>query len=451
MRVAVVDSWGTATSWWLRLQAEGCDVRAYVDTTDGGHNGKVGDGLVTKEGSYERLVSWAKEAPEDTVVLFCQSKYGDKADALRKDGLYVVGGGAFADKLEDDRMFGQDIAAAVGMNIPKFKAFTSISDAISFYSGEREGGVFKSDDYLESDATQVCATSEQLVEYLRHLRERFRDRVKFIVQDLIGGKESVDFDLARWWNGEEFVGPYELTMEKKRFLAEDFGPSTGCALNCGWWVEDPEFAHEVHFEKLAEIYRAMMAPPGIYAYNFRLSDDDGRPYYLETTPRLGYDSEPTGSLLLDSLSDFLWCVATREGGTQVSSDLAFSVRLSVPPYPHETVESQDELSAKGIPLPGDLGSMYEPPFLAYQVALEEGEGLYVASPEGVVGLAAAVGDDLGKMGERVMEFAHDLHKDVSKLQVRPDAVKVLRDDARKIEAFGFEVHPAILKGAEDGD
>ena len=448
MRVAVVDSWGTSLSWWLRLYAEGCDVLVYTDASEGGANGKVGDGLVPKTLSYDELVSWAKESPEDTVVLFCQSKYGKKADALRRDGLKVIGGGEFADKLEDDRQFGLDVALAAGMVAPQFRAFTSLSDAIAVYGREKTGGVFKSDDYLESDATQVCTTSEQLVEYLRHLRERFRDKVKFIVQELVGGDGAVDFDINRWWNGEEFMGPYGLTMEKKRFLAEDLGPSTGCALNCMWWEQEPEFAADVNFEALADVYRSHEAPAGIYAYNFRLDDTDGQAYYLETTPRLGYDSEPTAALLVDSLSEFLWAVATGEGGTEISSDLAYSVRLSAPPYPHETVDGTDELSAKGIPLPNDLGNLWSPPFIGYQVAMEPGEGLYVASPEGIIGLAAAVGDDLGAMGEQVSEFVHGLHKDVSKLQARLDGVEVLRSDARKIEAFGFKVNPAILKGAE---
>ena len=448
MRVAMIDAWGCALSWAVRLQAEGADVRLYAETTET-PNGEVGKNLVAKEASYERLVAWAKEAPEETLVLFCQSKYGEKADALRKDGLYVVGGGAFADKLEDDRQFGQDVAAACGMNIPAFKAFTSVSDAISFYSGSREGGVFKSDDYLESDATQVCTSGEQLVEYLKHLRERYRDRLKFIVQELIGGRESVDFDINRWWNGQEFVGPYGLTMEKKRFLAGDFGPSTGCAVNCLWFEEAPAFADDVHFDRLAEIYRQYDAPPGIYAYNFRVSDDDGKIYYLETTPRLGFDSEPTAALLVDDLSAFLWCVGTGQGGTRISHDLAYAVRLSAPPYPHETVDKDDEHSAMGIPLPHDLGDLFLPPFVAYQVALEPGEGLYVASPEGIIGLAAAVGDDLEAMGEDVLDFAGDVHKSVSKLQLRTDGVKVLQDDARKLEALGIDVHPAILKGAKE--
>jgi phosphoribosylamine-glycine ligase len=447
MRVACVDSWGTSTSWWLRLQAEGADVRVWTDISDS-PNGDVGKNLVPKESSYDRLIQWAKESPKDTVVLFCESHYGEKADALRKDGLYVVGGGTFADKLEDDRKFGQDVAAAVGMYIPRFESFTSISDAIEHYKGSREGGVFKSDDYLESDATQVCATGDQLVEYLKHLRERYRDRVKFIVQELVGGKESVDLDLARYWDGEEFVGPCELTFEHKRFLNEDLGPSTGCALNAVWFNDDCEFAREVNFDGLAEIYRQHDASPGIYAYNFRVSDDDGNAYYLETTPRVGYDSEMTAALLWDSLSDLIWRLATRQGGTQVSSDLAYGVRLSVSPYPHETVDAKDEHSAKGIPLPDDLGDGYAPPFVAYQIADDPGQGLYVASPEGIVGLACAVGNNLAAMGESVNDFIHDLHKTVSKLQARTDGAAVIKADAAKLEALGIDVHAGILSSPE---
>lgn len=442
MRVAAVDSWGCATSWWLRLLSEGVDVNVYVDPDS--HNQTVGDGLVPKETSYDRLVAWAHERPAETIVLFCQSKYGEKAEALRKDGLYVVGGGAFEDKLETDRQFGQDLARAAGCNVPAFKAFRSCSEGIDFYRNQREGGCFKTDEYLESDATQVCKSAQQLVEYLKHLRERYRDRLKFIVQEVIGGKGSVDIDINRWWNGREFVGPYGMTLEHKRFMAGELGPSTGCAVNCFWWDEGPELAETVHFENFAPLFTSMDATPGIYALNFRISDDDGQPYFLEWTPRLGFDSEPTAALLYGSLAEFLWCVGTGQGGTTLSYDLAFSTRLTVPPYPYETVHADEEHTAKGIPLPNDLGDLHSPPFLAYQVAREDGEGLYVASAEGIVGLAAAVGDNLASMGAAVNEFIHELHGDVSKIQARLDGAEVFAEDARKLDALYVDVHPAIL-------
>lgn len=450
MRVAIVDAWGCGTSWWLRLQGEGCDVAVWTDTSEC-PNGKVGENLVPKQGSYERLVAWAKEVPEETVVLFCQSKYGEKADALRKDGLYVVGGGSFGDLLEDDRSYGFDVAQAAGCEIPGYVEFKTLSDGISHFQRVQTGGVFKTDDYLEADATQVCTTSEQLVEYMKHLRDRYRDRVAFMVQELIGGEDSCDFDINRWWNGREFVGPYGLTLERKRFLNDELGPSTGCALNAMWWDEEPQFARDVHFEKFGPIFASMDAPPGIYAANFRVSDDDGKPYFLEWTPRLGYDSEPTAALLVESLSSFLWNVATGQGGTTISRELAYSVRLTAPPYPHETVDAHDEHTAQGIPLPHwlDDGDLYSPPFLAYQVALEKGEGLYLASPEGIIGCAAAVGGDIETMNEMVLEFIDELHADVSKLQARTDGARVLQEHAQKLDALGVDVHPALLKGVDD--
>jgi len=440
MRVACVDSWGTSTSWWLRLQAEGADVRAYIDTSDS-HNGSVGDGLVTKETSYDRLVSWAKESPDDTVVLFCQSGYGEKADELRRAGLKVVGGGSFADKLEKDREFGQVVAERIGFAIPEYQSFKTLSDAIDGLRSQREGGVFKTNSYIEADATQVKKSGDELVSYIKNLRERYHDRVSCIVQELIGGKGSVDLDVTRWWDGNEFVGPLEIALEKKRFLNDEFGPSTGCALNAVWFQEENPLQGDLDYDRLAEFLRDHEAPPCPYSVNFRISDDDGKPYFLEWTPRLGFDCCTTVALLYDSLSDMLWRVATGEGGTGVSHDLSYSVRLSVPPYPVEDYEgdhSPDDLVL------GDLGDGYSPPFLAYQVK-DDGGQYRATGTEGMLGLACAVGDDLDTMADGVRMFCDDLHDTVSKLQCRTDGAAVIKADAAKLEALGIDTHSAILK------
>jgi phosphoribosylamine-glycine ligase len=447
MRVACVDSWGMATSWWLRLQAEGCDVRVYMKSEDC-NVGATGDGLVRKEPSYDRLVSWAKESPEDTVVLFCQSLYGDKADELRRAGLKVVGGGSFADKLEKDREFGQNVAERIGFAIPEFQSFKTLSDAIDGCRNRPDGGVFKTNTYIEADATQVKKTGEELVSYIKNLRERYHDRVSCIIQELIGGKRSVDLDVTRWWDGNEFVGPHEIALEKKRFLNDDFGPSTGCALNAVWFQEDNPLEEDLDYARLAELLRDHEAPAAPYSVNFRISDEDGKPYFLEWTPRMGYDCCTTVALLYDSLSEMLWRVATGQGGTGVSDDLSYSVRLSVPPYPFEYPPTDGKHTPDGLLL-GDLGDGYSPPFIAGQVRSER-EGEYrVAGHDGIIGCAVAIGDDLETMADGVRMFCDDLHDSVSKLQCRSDGAAVIQEDARKLEALGIDTHPAILKSAEE--
>lgn len=448
MRFAVVDSWGIGTSWPARLKAEGSDVLVYVANKDPIRH--VGDGLYEKEFSYDRFVAWAKEAPGETVVLFMQKGSGDQADELRRAGLRVVGAGAFADKLEQDRLFGQSVAESIGIEIPKFRAYSRITDAIDDWRrAHDEGGVFKADRDIEADSTQLCCDPEQMVRYLSFIRERHGDRMKFMIQQLIDADGSVDFDVNRWWNGQEFVGPWGFTMEKKRFLNDDLGPSTGASITAFWWQEEHDFPDELNFEALADLFRSYEAPPCVYAINCRVDGNDGKPKFLEFTSRLGFDSEMTSALLIENLSEFLWFVAGGEGSTTISNDLAYTVRMTVPPYPNEHVERYPEgqKSAEGIFVPYS-GNVYSPPFVGYELRTNEDGGYDVASVEGYVGLAAAVGTNLTEMGEEVLEFAHDLHKSVSKLQLRTDGVKVIQDDARKLEALGYEVHPAILEGAE---
>jgi hypothetical protein len=406
----------------------------------------VGTDLFEKEGSYDRLAAWAREDPENTIALFADNINGPKADELRKTGVRVIGAGGFCDKLENDRVFGFQVAEEIGLKVPGYKGYDSLTEGIMDCQGREEGGVFKSDKFLEADATQVCLDGGRLCDYMAQLRDRFHDHVPCIVQDLVGGKGAADYDINRWWDGKEFVGPFMVTMERKRLLADDLGPSTGCALNAVWFDEQPSLASEIDWVKLAEIFTRENAPPCVYAINTRLSDEDGEAYFLEWTPRLGYDSEMTGALLYDSLLDFLWRVASGQGGTGLSGKLAYSTHLSLPPYPAIEIGTMKR-TAEGIVIPY-TGNLYSPPFCAYGLRMGEW-GLECGDPEGRLGIACAVGDDLTKMHDGVMEFVQDLHSTVSKLQARPDGAKAIQADARKLVDLGVDVHAAILKSAKE--
>ena len=80
------------------------------------------------------------------------------------------------------------------------------------------------------------------------------------MQKLIDGK-GADLSTARWWNGRAWIGPYELDIEKKRFMDGNLGKSTGCALNAIWFDADPRTAKELNWEALTEHFLQNEAPP----------------------------------------------------------------------------------------------------------------------------------------------------------------------------------------------
>ncbi len=439
MRVAVASRFGNGLSWWRRLADEGADVRVWIDPPS---QKSVGDGLIEKAGAYETLLSWAKEgvlSGEPTLMLFDSISLGQRADAARRWGLPVVGGGAFMDRLEKDRAFGARIAAEAGTRIPPCEEFASIHDALSRCESAPLGpAYFKSDRYIDGDATHGAHDGEEMAQYLRDLIEQHGGHGRCVLQTRI---EGVPFSTGRWWNGLAWVGPYEATYENKRLMNDDVGPSTGCALNAIWFYpdEDPYMAQALGWEGLTLPFRRAHAPPGLYDLN-AIVDAQGDAWFLEFTSRLGYDSEPTSQRLIPNLSAHLFAVAN---GAQIEApydDLAYAVRLSIPPYPWEYGERSDEGSADGHRIGGADG-IWDGNFIAYDVRMRD-EALVSAGPEGIVGLTLAVGERLSDLHAEAMAFAKSLS--VAGLMYRTDGDRDCAQAAKRLAEAGVEVHPGLL-------
>ena len=84
---------------------------------------------------------------KETVVIIDDVGLGALADYLMKEGWNVIGGCAFADKIEDDRVYSMELAGKI-MEVPEYVGFKSFSDGISFAKGKpkEERWVFKPND-----------------------------------------------------------------------------------------------------------------------------------------------------------------------------------------------------------------------------------------------------------------------------------------------------------------
>lgn len=440
MRIAIASVFGCELSWAARLQDEGSDVLYWIEPRS---HKTIGDGLIEKAGSWDQLLFWAKDGLRQkvpTLLLFGSSGLGEKADLARKWGVPVIGGGTFCDKLEKDRSFGQVIAESAGCKIPACQEFKNVDECMK--AAENLGDqatYFKTDSYIHGDATHGASSGETMVEYLTDLTRQYPVRGTCILQEKI---EGVPLSTARWWNGMNFTGPYQGTYEQKAFMNDNIGPSTGCSLNATWFYEEesPLIAQKLGWDNLTFAFRKNAAPPGIYDIN-AVVDENGEVWYLEWTPRLGYDSEPTSMRLMENLSEHLWNVANGREMPAVFDDLAYSVRLSVPPYPSEDVEKNEKASPDGKAIHGADG-LWDGNFIAYEVRDDPEGEICVAGPEGIVGLSLAVGEKLSELHSEVMGFAGDLR--VAGLQWRTDGKHEIEEAAESLKEAGLEVHSGLI-------
>lgn len=453
MRFLVVDPDGTALGFARRLHDEGADVRLYIHPL---WQRDVGLNLIPKINSLHQGLAWCKEQP-GSIAFFTASGMGKAkaavkrddgvpvgADEFRRAGVTVVGGGSFCDRLEKDRAFGQSLAQAIGAREPVTKEFASVSQAISFIQTRGdESWYFKSDRYLGSDATHG-GTAETMVKYLEGLRKEHGDRIANIMQRKV---EGVALSTACWWNGQTFLAPYEGTIEHKAAWNDDLGPSTGAAITAVWFYEaqHPKAVRSLQWQNLAPHFRKYHAPPGLYDINAIISKDDGEAYYLEWTPRLGFDSEPASLSLLDgTLAEFLERLArgTLAEVPMSTKDLAFNTRLSVPPYPFENYQ-EEKGSAKGVCLEG-IDGLWDGNFWAYSVMDSDGE-LQVADRWGLVGLSQCIGRSLKACNAEAVEYVKKGMKGTAGLSCRTDGDKAIRTDAEALVKLGYDLPGSLLR------
>jgi phosphoribosylamine---glycine ligase len=438
---------------WRRLVDEGCDVKVWRGAEKADEitlltsHRNVGRNIIPLCDSWWELLAWARNGMAEgipTMMVFDSSGLGKLADQARRAGVYVVGGGTFCDRTEKDRGYGANIAEAAGMEAPEVAEFNSIDATLDYArSGKLDRPVYwKTDTFIDADATHCAETSEELVEYLTWIKTRVRNDIYNVLEEKIDGAA---LSTNRWWNGRAWVGPYLWTFERKKFMAGDVGSGTGCSLNAvGFYHEpDPLMAQALRWEALTALFLRHDAPPGLYDANAIVKD--GRAYFLEWTNRFGWDSEGTSlPLLYASLTEWLWYVATGQGdGGALHPGIALSIRLSVPPYPWEHGERDERGSCVGVPVRGETGDLWSKGFVAYQVAWDGERGLHVAAPEGIVGLSAAYGESVSTLAEQTLAFAKDDLR-IPGLQYRCDAGEAICEDAQRAVSEGFDDLPEGL-------
>lgn len=439
VRFAVFSCEGTSLSWQKRLLDEKHDVLVYhaPSKTRGivtpSRLRDVGLGIVPLESAFARWRTWGHGG----IFLFDGSGFGGVAETLRAAGELVIGAGAFCDKLEGDRDWGTGIAESVGIESPETTKFATITDAVAFLKKQKPEAkfYFKTDKYISASETW-SEEAQYLGEYLsRHVMRQHGNRVPCVLQASLPG---FALSTARWWNGRSFVGPIEGTVEHKKHHNDDKGGATGCAFNLLWFYRDDEtlIARALAWDKLAETWRKENAPPGIYDINALLSEDDEKPYFLEWTPRMGYDSEPTAQRGISDLGGFLEALA-RGGDTDTffnRKHVYGSVRLSVSPYPFEGTDDLDRDKLIGLPLYG-LDGLWSKTFTAYGVSMSGGQ-FALADPNGLVGLASATGTSAALFDECYEFIDDELH--IKDLQYRTDAKTCVQEDLKTISSLGYD-------------
>lgn len=412
-----------------RMKREGADVDIYIHNPQYRNNY---DGIMPKI-SFSGLKKTLRNA--DTVIfdithpnekskqdiallktfglkVGSKSVFGPLADKLQKDHK-VIGASTITEELELDRKKGLELAQRIGFAIPEHHEFKSLKDGANFLKGKKDLWVFKPENNQDLDLTYVEKFAGELLTKILDEYSRRMDKCDYLLQKKIEGTEV---STEVWVNSR---GPvhFNQTIESKRLMDADLGPAIGSQSNTVYKIEDG---------LLTELLTKMAAYLSKEGYigpcdsNCIMAD---RPYFLEWSPRMGWDAlYCLLSLVKGKLSDFF----TKDFEVEFHNGFAASQRLSIPPYPYGTPKLRT-LYAKDVSIMGKLKDY--PLWWAQDVY----EGLKCAGADGILGVVSARGKSLEEAWGRVYNAIKKV-KVCSYPQYRTDGLSVARKRLEKLNA-----------------
>lgn len=412
-RFLILSDAGDGVGLALRLKLEGHDAR--IKIFDHMHDTQ-GKGLVDYSDEYQM---------GQTVIADCTG-FGEILDSFRDSGIPTFGGGAFADKLEADRKYAEEVMQAAEIETPKSVSVTSWDDAAKQakrLAADSRKVVLKPEGLLSGVVPSYVASDvEDALTMLKQFeKEHGESDVELTVQEFI---EGIAVSTEGWFNGFEWVeGMFNHTIERKQFLDGDLGPSGGCTGNVVWPCDSEDPLVKQTLLKLTEALRERRY---VGAIDINCVVNKGGVYGLEFTPRFGYDAFPT---LLHSLSDFDFgvfvdsCARGDSGNFHLEMGFGAGVRLSIPPWPNEKYHNEDCVELRGFD--EDAREYFYP----YGVALD---GDKLTSTHGV-GILGSMNYEGRSIGQAFACVYHQIQKlKIPNLQYRTDMSEQCLKDYREL-------------------
>jgi phosphoribosylamine-glycine ligase len=415
---------------------------------------------------------------------------GELFDRLRRR-YPVYGGSAICDALELDRAFGLAVAIECGLRVPDTVVFDSTSgrilDQLDLEDRQKihrvkghlkearqflheAGGrwVLKPSRNLSTALTYVSSGPEDMISRLEEAdahREIARDNV-FMLQRFVPG---VEISTEAWVVEGELVTPMNSTLETKRFLAGDLGPSTGCQTSVVWCYEMPPVDWSAPEGKLMKVLpklvRKTVGTPGMRQWLRRPEGPRGERYppfhgpidincivaedpphdptYLEFCPRFGYSAVyallelyegDLHDLFRDAAEGRLTHMSVRPG-------YGYSVRVSIPPYPANDMLEDDPRAletlmrkATDIHIRGPVESDH----VWLLDAQKDGDRIQSAGVDAVLMEITGRGRSIEDARDAAHELFEVLEVPNKQARVADGAARALRDIAR-LRSWGYEV------------
>lgn len=338
------------------------------------------------------------------------SVFGPIADKLRKDHK-VIGASTFTEELELDRRAGIELAKKVGYAIPEYHEFKTLGAGVKFLMGRQDMWVFKP--YDNKEFTYVESFPGELLRILPDKAE-----CEFILQKKIEGIEVS----SEVWVGPDGPVHYNHTFESKRLMTGNLGPAIGSQSNTVWIGKDSGAL----IEPLTKMAAYLKSKGYLGPCDANCIVKGNVPYFLEWSPRFGYDAiYCLLKLLKGSLADFF----LKDFKAEFHSGYACSQRISIPPYPY-AIPTLRRTFARDVSIMNELERI--PFFWGQDIYMDPERNLKVAGADGIIGIVTARDENLEAVWGKVYSAIGKL-KVCSYLQYRTDGFKEHAKRAKELK------------------
>ena len=308
-----------------RVALEGNTVHVWI---------KVENCKKTLDGMINKVDRWERYANRDTIIIIDHVKMSSIGQPLIDAGYKVINGSKFADKIELDREFGLSLMRENGIKTPPFKEFTDFPAAISFLNKDKNKRyVFKPSGNLELDWSYIGTDTEDLIE---RIENKFKPEwpsgkpIKFILEEFVKG---IEISSEIWMSNGNIIN-YNSTMEEKKLLTGNLGPSIGCAGNIVWNYQSIPPIIEKTLVRIKKVL-AKENYCGVLDINCIVSEEDNEPYGIEFTARFGYDAlQAWFETVTTDIGEMLYNVIQGKS-IHVDNSFACAVRVNIPPFPFD--------------------------------------------------------------------------------------------------------------------
>lgn len=419
MKVLFISKSGDGLGVAHRIREEGHDVQVWIKEAAYANCGK---GLVGRPASFRPHLASAD------LIICDMVGFGGLERLFKSYGKPVLSCNSLTDKLELDREAASILLEKLGVAQPPHESYNNIAEAKkALFQGDWKPVVLKPHGNKDTSMTTVCKEKE-LAEWVL---SRFPASTPLTVQSFVKG---VEVSTEGWWNGRDFIKPFNHTFEEKKFLQGNLGQNTGCMGN----VVVTSGSNRLTKETVEKLRPFLMKTTYRGPIDLNAIVTPEKAFVLEASCRMGYDAiEALLEGLREPVLDLLFeTAAGTKKEMDITQDTMIAVRLSTPPYP---MAKGGEKYA-GEPILGVNRQNFK--HLWFMDAYLTKEGFFTGGADGCILKATAHGrrntlksDLVGEARNRVYRTLDGLH--VGSKQYRLDIGERVNGDWQKLKEWGW--------------